>query len=86
MWVLHCGGSFASGIFQSKEAAEKVIEKYGLSGVLTEYPLDELLYEHCVANGLFVPKNDRQKSADFIGKFSSAHQVHHHYEAGQAVA
>ena len=42
VWVFHGEkASFASGVFRSVERAETWISKYGLSGVLTAYPVDE---------------------------------------------
>lgn len=80
IWVLNCGGSFPCGIFKTKEQAEKSIKKYKLKGVLTKYPIDELIYEYEIKQGNFIPKNDLQKTSKFIGNFSSAYQEHYHYE------
>jgi hypothetical protein len=83
VWVFNGeGGTFPSGAFRNQETAENWIRKYGLSGVLTEYPLDVGVYDWVVDNGYFAPKYPSQKEAAFIGKFSSAYLQHHHYENG----
>ncbi len=82
MWVLNCGGTFPCGIFESKEKANDIILKYKLSGCLSYYPLNKLIYEWVEEKGFFSPKNDYQKTAKFIGCFSSAYQEHYHYEDG----
>lgn len=80
IWVLNCGGSFPCGIFETKEQAEKVIKKFRIKGVLTKYPIDELIYEYEMKKGNFIPKNELQKTPKFIGNFSSAYLEHYHYE------
>lgn len=76
-------GRFSSGVFSGKEVAEKWILEKRLTGILTEYPIDEGVYDWAISNGFFVPKNDHEKSSVFIGGFSCAQQKHVHYEDGQ---
>ncbi|HEU0053036.1 MAG TPA: hypothetical protein VFQ39_07655, partial [Longimicrobium sp.] len=46
VWVFNGeAGSFPSGVFTSREAAEAWIAKYALTGVLTAYPLDVGVYD-----------------------------------------
>jgi hypothetical protein len=79
MWVLNCGGFFPCGVFESKEKAEEIINKYKLEGTLTEYPINELAYDWAIENKYFIPKSDKQKTSEFIGKFTTAYQDHYHY-------
>lgn len=73
---------FPSGVFSSKARAEAWILERRLSGTLTKYPLDQGVYDWAVAQGAFSPKRDEQRTAGFIGSFSSAAQEHEHYEQG----
>ncbi|MDQ6787705.1 MAG: hypothetical protein M3033_12930 [Acidobacteriota bacterium] len=78
VWVFNGGGNFPSGVFSSKENAEKWINHHKLSGCLTMYPLDEGSYDWAVENNYFSPKRDDQKTSKFIGKFACG-EVHYHY-------
>ncbi len=80
MWVLNCGENFPAGIFETKEKAEEFIEKYGLSGTLTKYPVNKIVYDWAIENEYFKPKSEWHKESGFIGTFSSAHQEHYHYD------
>lgn len=83
VWVFHgAGGRFASAVFGSVEAAEAWVVQHGLTGILTEYFLDVAPYEWALAKCYFEPKDDSQKTPDFIQKFTSAHQRHVHFEDG----
>ncbi|MGV3661990.1 MAG: DUF7710 domain-containing protein [Prosthecobacter sp.] len=75
---------FPAGAFASRATAEKWIQQHGLSGTLTAYPLDVGAYDWAVAAGHFTPRKEDQRSAEFIQRFSSASQEHHHYEHGRA--
>jgi hypothetical protein len=80
IWVFNgIRSQFPSGVFTSRELAEAWIEKHGLTGTLTLYPLDTGVYEWAIEKGTFKPKEDRHKTAAFIGRFSSAYQEHYHY-------
>mgnify|MGYP000392113644 CR=1 FL=1 len=76
-------GSFPSGAFSTIEKAEEWIKGHGLSGVLTEYPIDIGVYDWALEKGFFKPKRDDQKEAPFIQRFSDARQNHFHYENGE---
>ena len=83
VWVFNgVRSNFPSGVFSSKNAAEEWIKRNGLSGTLTEYPLDISVYEWVISKGYFTPKREEQRSADFIQQFSSASQDHEHYTGG----
>ncbi|MDJ1493618.1 hypothetical protein QNI19_11800 [Cytophagaceae bacterium DM2B3-1] len=76
--------SFPSGVFSSKEEAEKNIRKYKLSGVLTKYPVDILVYDWALEEGfLEIRRKDEQTTPKFIQSFSSAHLEHYHYQDGE---
>lgn len=83
VWVFNgARANFPSGVFTTKELATAWIAKHKLSGTLTRYPLDQGVYEWALERGYFKPKRDDQKTAEFIGRFSAAHQEHYHYEDG----
>jgi len=83
IWVFNGNKSnFPSGVFSNREVAEAWIGRYGLSGVLTKYPIDEGVYDWALANGTFKVKREDQTQAKFIQSFSSASQEHYHYEDG----
>lgn len=81
VWVFNGGGRFPSGVFSTIEKAEEWIAGHRLSGVLTWYPLDAGMYDWVIAGGHWCPRTDEQRTAAFIGRFSSAYR-HHHYEVG----
>ena len=83
VWVFNgATARFASAVFSSKELATGWIATNRLSGVLTRYPLDLSAYDWAVARGHFVPSKEEQRSAEFIGKFTTGSQEHYHYEDG----
>lgn len=84
IWIFHgAQARLASGVFTSKEKAEEWIRKYNLTGVLTEYPLDEGVYDWAIKKDLFTVKKDSQAEPLFIQGFTTASQNHFHYENGQ---
>lgn len=74
--------TFPAGVFSSREKAEEVIIKYSLTGILSVYPIDMLLYDWVIEKGYFEVKKDYQTSSKFIEQFSSASTEHYHYEKG----
>jgi hypothetical protein len=80
------GGRFPGGVFTSVALAEEWIRSNGLTGVLTEYPLDVGCFDWALANGwvgLSAEKLQRKApDPSFIGSFSTASQEHFHYEGG----
>ncbi len=72
-----------SAVFSTEETARKWIRDNKLSGTLTEYPIDDPIYDWTIRGGYFEPRRDDQRSADFIANFSSAHQNHFHFEEGE---
>jgi hypothetical protein len=76
------GARFPSGIFASIDDAEAWIRQHQLSGLLTQYPVGEGVFDWAVATGRFKPRPDKAITASFIGAFSTAFAEHHHYEDG----
>jgi hypothetical protein len=76
------GRWFPSAIFTTKEAGEKWIEEKGLSGTLTQMPVNISAYDHAIESGLFTPQKN-EFTPEFIGAFSSR-LWHGHYEEGKA--
>lgn len=73
--------SHASAIYADFQAATQWIEALKLSGVLTEYPFDQGVYDWAVARRHFTAKPDIEPS--FIGSFTSASQRHVHFDKGR---
>lgn len=83
VWVFRGDNAvFPSAIFSTQSAGEEWIVSNRLSGTLTKYPLDEPVYDWAIRLGYFTPKQDKQKTPEFIGKFSTASQEHFHYKDG----
>lgn len=84
VWVFNGDkGRFPSAVFSSRARAEEWIATHALTGTLTEYPLDEGVYQWCLEKGYFKPKRPDQQTPEFIQNFSSASQQHEHYEGGK---
>jgi hypothetical protein len=84
IWVFNGEGSgFPSGLFSTRRTAEDWIAQYGLSGILTLYPLDTGVYDWAIQNEWFRPSKPLSSRA--IGGFTSAYQKHYHYEHGRRV-
>lgn len=83
IWVFIADdGVHPFGMFNTLELADQVIQKYGLSGVLTRYPVDIAVYDWAVQMGYFKPKSDSHSSIKFIERFSCASLEHYHYRSG----
>ena len=81
VWVFNGNsGRFAGGVFLDKETAEVWIRKHDLEGVLTKYPVGVGVYDWAIENDFFTPKKDKERSPEFIAKFTTASQEHYHYE------
>jgi hypothetical protein len=84
IWVFNGVQSpFPSGVFSSKQSAEAWISKHGLTGTLTEYPVDIGMYDYATSMGHFEPRKPEHETALFIGKFSGGGIDHFHYEDGK---
>jgi hypothetical protein len=83
VWVFNGSRSqFPSGVFTTLEAAEAWIRRYGLTGTLTRYPLDQSAYDWAISRSYFRSTKPEHNSPEFIGRFSEANQEHYHYENG----
>jgi hypothetical protein len=86
-WVFYgVKASFASAVFENEQIAFETIKKYSLTGLLTCYPSNRLVYEWAIENEYFKVKRDHQKSPAFIGSFTSGSQNHYHFEEGEMVS
>ena len=83
VWVFN--GEYSrlpSGIFSTKESAVRWIEANGLSGTLSEFPIDVGTYDHAIQNGLFTPKKLHESEPGFIASFSPR-LYHDHWTDGK---
>lgn len=71
-----------SGVFSSRDAAERWIAEHRLTGMITEYPVDTGVYDWAVASGVFRPGKPQHSSPEFIGGFTAAAQEHGHFTDG----
>jgi hypothetical protein len=84
VWVFNgINSRFSGGVFTCIEMAETWIKNNKLTGVLTRYPLNQGIYDWAIENSSFTPTKDKHASPDFIGGFTSASQIHFHYESGE---
>lgn len=87
VWSFHGEGAvFDTAVFESKSSADEWITRYRLTGTLTKMPLGVSSYDWAIAEGVFMPKQDHQKTGKFIQRFSSASLEHWHYEDGRDCA
>lgn len=83
MWVfLGDQAAFPSGIFSGLDKAEEWIAKHELDGILTEYPVDEGVYDWAARNLYFVPKPTKVIDSKLISRFTSSRMKSFHYEKG----
>lgn len=84
VWVFNGeGAQFPAGVFSSRDKAVAWIQRHGLTGLLTQYPLDEGVYDWAVREAVFRPKSEKHTSATFVQRFTSASQAHFHFEHGK---
>ncbi|AYA02628.1 hypothetical protein BEN74_07015 [Acinetobacter sp. WCHAc010034] len=74
---------FASAVFSSYRQAEGWIKRNYLSGILTEYPLNQSCYDWAKAHGHFKERSAIDRAPIFIAKFVSAYQKNWHFSHGQ---
>ena len=72
--------------FDSLDSARLIIQEQRLSGLLTLYPINELVFTWAVKNEFFKPKRPEHFLPKFVSAFTSAAQPHFHFEDGQEVA
>lgn len=73
-----------SAVFSARDLAERWVVGNGLTGMLTEYPLDVGVYDWAVAKGFFRPSKPGHTSTTFIAGFTTARQDHAHFTDGVA--
>ncbi|MGE8541592.1 hypothetical protein [Acinetobacter sp. ANC 3813] len=73
---------FASAVFSDYQQAEAWIQQNYLSGILTEYPLNESCYDWAKEQGHFKEKSAIDRAPVFIAQFVSAYQRNWHFEHG----
>lgn len=84
LWVFNgARARFPCAVFSTRKIAEAQIERFGLTGILTEYPINITVFEWAVTEKVFTPSEEQQDSPEFIQRFSSAHLEHYHYEDGE---
>lgn len=84
VWVFHGDGArFASGVFESETDAAAWIARHGLTGVLTEYPVNDGCYDIAVRDGHFRPTRPHHGTAEHVAAFSPGWTRHIHFERGQ---
>ena len=74
---------FASAVFSTYKQAEGWIQRNYLSGILTEYPLNQSCYDWAKLQGHFKERSAIDRSPIFIAKFISAYQKIWHFLHGQ---
>ena len=72
------GSARVSGVFSSKNEAERWIAKHGLTGTLSEYAMNEPSYERGQRLGRWRPKKPEHHTAAFIEDFSPPDGHWHH--------
>jgi hypothetical protein len=82
IWIFNGSkGKFPGGVFTTLDQAEQWIHANALTGVLTQFPVNEGGYDWALKTGLIKPSATHD--ADFIASFSSASYEHYHYENGR---
>ena len=84
VWVFNgIQSPFPSGVFSTAELADEWISRNGLTGTLTEYPVDIGMYDYAISMCYFEPRKPEHTTPLFIGKFSSGGIGQIHYEDGK---
>lgn len=87
VWVFHGDGAqHASGVFVTKADALAWIERHGLTGLLTEYPVGVGAYDDAVARGHFRPSREHHGTPQHIARFSPGRTEHVHVVDGRVEA
>ncbi len=76
----------ATGAFDDLDMAEAWIKQHQLSGMLTAYPRNQGCYDWAVREELVGTSVMKKYSPEYVAKFTSAMQEHHHYENGQRIS
>ena len=84
LWVFN--GAFARfpcAVYTTRCNAEGDIKRFGMTGVLTKYPIDMTVFEWAINKDKFIPSEEQRTSPEFVQRFSSASLEHYHYENGE---
>lgn len=80
MWIIQSSKSRnIVGCFFKQEDAEQFIYKHQLQCILTQFPMDQSVYDWVIENGFWKPKFESQTQGEFISDFSSAYLKHEHF-------
>ncbi|MCA9643526.1 MAG: hypothetical protein H6718_06085 [Polyangiaceae bacterium] len=80
VWVFNgVRAQFPAAIFSTEEKAREWIERTGVRGTLTQYPLDESAYDWAIRNEMFRVKGPQHQTGHFIQGFSSGAMPHYHF-------
>jgi hypothetical protein len=71
-----------AGVFRTRAAAEEWVRRHGLSGTLSEFPLDVGAYDHALSNGLWRPKKPIEVTPEFVANFCPRLE-HEHWQDGE---
>lgn len=83
VWVFMAEGArFPGAVFAELHEAEEWIISHALTGVLTQYPIGEGVYDWAVRTGKYRPKPSTVTDSRAVGRFTSASMAHYHYEHG----
>ena len=84
VWLFNGEAShFPSAVFLSFTRALNWIERYSLTGTLTQYPLDKSVFDWAVENEFYQPNSTRVKCGPkTVANFSSAYLEHFHFKDG----
>lgn len=84
VWIFHGEGApFASGVFRSERDGLRWATKWGVTGILTEYPVGDGCYDIAVRDGHFRPTKPHHGTSDHVGKFSPGWTRHVHIDPGE---
>jgi hypothetical protein len=71
VWIFHGeGAAFASAVFRSESDGRAWAARYGVTGILAEYPVGDGCYDVAVWEGRFQPSKAHHGSAGHVMRFS----------------
>jgi hypothetical protein len=73
VWIFHGEGArFASGVFESHEAALQWVSQHRLTGIVTEYQVGSGCYDFAITQDRFRPTKPHHGTPAHVGGFSPA--------------
>ena len=87
IWIFTgAGGRFPSAAFTNIAQAEKWIDKYKLTGMLSVMPVNQGVFDWAMENDALNMKpeklQEKKNDPDFIGTCNTGSLEHYHYENG----